>query len=391
MSNNDFYMILPSNASPATNPDNHPSDYIVTWENSIDLDPNYNWTVALTELSYIYSTNTIAMQYGIKYKRITEKFDLANGFTVDVVYDTQQKDIKTQISGIAPYEERTFYCIVNYDEQFEMHSNTPFTYYPDDDTYEKLGFDDYTPKDAVYLHDLGEWVIKAETALTYLYPYYEEEEEEEQITSIEINDLNLKWKYLEEKEDYIFFKTIKKVITTKDLVEFISKECKDIFDTMETVGYDESLRVHFIAKQDIFEVSLLNGLHFVLGFNDMTYHKETSEILYESAKFNQIEQTGDYIPQMNRGNTNMFIYASICKPIHVGHSLVPLLKNIHIDISNDFQLGSSRNYTVINPMYVPVASTSFNSIEINIRNDVGALLTFPSGSITTITVHFKKV
>ena len=38
-------------------------------------------------------------------------------------------------------------------------------------------------------------------------------------------------------------------------------------------------------------------------------------------------------PQLHRGVINMYIYASICQPIHVGHTQVPLLKNIFVDSS----------------------------------------------------------
>lgn len=88
----------------------------------------------------------------------------------------------------------------------------------------------------------------------------------------------------------------------------------------------------------------------------------------------------------------MFIYASICQPIYVGHTLVPLLKNVFVDAKDDIrELGHARNYIVYNPMYIPVASTSFNNIEINIRNDAGKIITFPIGAVSCLTLHFKKM
>jgi len=88
----------------------------------------------------------------------------------------------------------------------------------------------------------------------------------------------------------------------------------------------------------------------------------------------------------------MYIYASICQPIYVGHTLVPLLKNVFVDSSDDNKrVGHARNSIVYNSMYIPVASTSFNSIEINIRNDAGKIITFPHGAISVLTVHFKKM
>ena len=97
-------------------------------------------------------------------------------------------------------------------------------------------------------------------------------------------------------------------------------------------------------------------------------------------------------PQLHRGVMNMYIYASICQPIYVGHTLVPLLKNVFIDSSDDNKrVGFARNSIVYNPMYIPVAFTWFNNTEINIRNDVDKIVTFPNGAISTLTIHFKKM
>ena len=88
----------------------------------------------------------------------------------------------------------------------------------------------------------------------------------------------------------------------------------------------------------------------------------------------------------------MYIYANICKPIHVGHQRAPLLKNIFVDASTDANIhGHARNLAIHNPMYIPVAATSVDHIEINIRNDAGRIITFPKGGITLLTLHFKRL
>ena len=49
-----------------------------------------------------------------------------------------------------------------------------------------------------------------------------------------------------------------------------------------------------------------------------------------------------------------------------------------------------RNMSVQNPMYVNVAASTLNNVEINIRNDAGNIIGFPKGAITVLTLHFKK-
>ena len=63
-------MVLPSNSSPQTHPRNIAADYIVGWDAPIELDPNKNWKVALTEASYIYHPHTISSNLCIEYERI---------------------------------------------------------------------------------------------------------------------------------------------------------------------------------------------------------------------------------------------------------------------------------------------------------------------------------
>ena len=61
-------MVLPSNSSPNTYPRNIAADYIVGWDRAIELDPNENWKVALTEASYIYHPHTISSNLSIEYE-----------------------------------------------------------------------------------------------------------------------------------------------------------------------------------------------------------------------------------------------------------------------------------------------------------------------------------
>ena len=59
MNERGFYIFLPSNASPKEYPDNKVNHFSVRFEKPISL-PNYaHWEVALIELSYVHSLQTI--------------------------------------------------------------------------------------------------------------------------------------------------------------------------------------------------------------------------------------------------------------------------------------------------------------------------------------------
>ena len=86
----------------------------------------------------------------------------------------------------------------------------------------------------------------------------------------------------------------------------------------------------------------------------------------------------------------MYIYASVCAPIQVGDVLVPLLKSTWLNVNKNYQYNEIRNIDIKNPMYIPVASSSINMVEINIRSDSGFLIPFSEGADTSLILHFKK-
>ena len=90
MKSDDFYMVLPSNASPDSQPNNSAGDFIVNWENPIDLDQQAKWHVALTELNYIYHPSTISTNYSIVYDRtvMTEQYNVK----MKLFHDPKAKD-----------------------------------------------------------------------------------------------------------------------------------------------------------------------------------------------------------------------------------------------------------------------------------------------------------
>ena len=75
----------------------------------------------------------------------------------------------------------------------------------------------------------------------------------------------------------------------------------------------------------------------------------------------------------------------------MGGHMVPLLKSIWLDgEKKSYSHGEIINYIVANPMYLPVASTSINSVEVDIRNVFGKYIPFPETAVTSITLHFKN-
>ena len=157
-----------------------------------------------------------------------------------------------------------------------------------------------------------------------------------------------------------------------------------IFDSVfKKVSKEKDGKMKMVPRDEIASMDFLNGLNIVLGFQKRKYtiSYETYYLLTENQ------------PYLRHGINNIYVYSSICQPIRVGEVCVPLLKSIWLDTSSLNQsnvFGEMRNVVIKNPMYIPLSSTSINTIEVNIRSDSGHLLPFVAGSVTSLTLHFKR-
>ena len=88
---NDFYMILPSNSNPNTQPNNAANKFIVEWEEPIIFNNSKNWKVALTEFSYYYQPISSTVDMGIKY---LEERILKNYFEMDFEFDLENETVQ---------------------------------------------------------------------------------------------------------------------------------------------------------------------------------------------------------------------------------------------------------------------------------------------------------
>jgi len=382
----EFYVILPSNASPKRHPSNNASDYVVTWENAINLDPNAKWKVAMTEMNYIYSTTTLDSSYQIRYKKLE---NYKEQVAVEISYNKETK----QLIAISPNQElqaiHEFQAEITKDGRIQLATKTPFRWIPIKDNVLELSAVDLSGK-SVWNNKKQRWELTFEKPLLHKMNVDEADDDDDDAEAkkeMYFGYQTLRYKNYYPREYVYTFGSNVTFSKVSELIAYIAKSCKDIFFKFESTAKKGAGKVRFQTNWDIYEIEFLNGLHFVLGFEVEKFSNDTKEVITQRKI---MDETAKYIAQLKRGNTNMYIYASICQPIRIGHSMAPILKNVHVDMSNDFEVGHSRHYIVYNPMYLDVATTSFNSIEINIRNDAGQVIVFPRGAVTCITLHFKR-
>jgi hypothetical protein len=85
------------------------------------------------------------------------------------------------------------------------------------------------------------------------------------------------------------------------------------------------------------------------------------------------------------GQRLMYVYSDIVSPHLVGDVKVPLLRVVTPKGKRD----EMTNVTFTNPYYLPVARRGFDTIEININNELGIPMPFTGGKSVAI-LHFRR-
>ena len=121
------------------------------------------------------------------------------------------------------------------------------------------------------------------------------------------------------------------------------------------------------------------ALKRIFGLN---YDKDTIEITDRVI--------GDFPANLcNALPTNLLIYTDICEPYITGDVSTKLLRNVSLNL-NQYSYGSIMSKTFSSPVYVPVLCQTFETIEIDIRDQCGEPGSFNFG-MSTLTLHFERM
>ena len=95
---------------------------------------------------------------------------------------------------------------------------------------------------------------------------------------------------------------------------------------------------------------------------------------------------GSMPTDIHAGIHNLFVYCDVLENVPVGDTLAPLLRVVDATGKH----GENVNITFNPARYVPVSKHRFDSIQIDIRSDIGEPVPFESGRLST-TLHFRRV
>ena len=87
----------------------------------------------------------------------------------------------------------------------------------------------------------------------------------------------------------------------------------------------------------------------------------------------------------NLGFHSLYVYGDVVQHRPVGGQKVPLLRIVKIE----GQDGDIVDHPILTPHYIPLARKRFETIEIDIRNDLGEPVPFVQGRVI-VTLHFRQ-
>lgn len=94
---------------------------------------------------------------------------------------------------------------------------------------------------------------------------------------------------------------------------------------------------------------------------------------------------GEYIADVNRTCTALYVYSPIVQSQMVGDTQAPLLRVV--SVKGNFGNIINERYDLI--YYLPLARSNIDQIEVYIRDDVGEYIPFVSGRVVVI-LHFRR-
>ncbi len=135
--------------------------------------------------------------------------------------------------------------------------------------------------------------------------------------------------------------------------------------------FDEITRRITLKLQDEYEVYFSTGLAEILGFIPLKWYHNLEKAEHKA--------------DVKHGFYTLFVYCSLCEAQVVGDYYVPLLRTVNIQGHDGDVIMKSYG----EPHYVPVNTSKFDTIEINIKDDTGHNVSFQSGKVVC-KLHFRQ-
>ena len=232
-------------------------------------------------------------------------------------------------------------------------SNSSMQYYPNNKT------SSYITKIPTRLELNGEWEVGL-AEIKYPHTWYNVREGKNFLEVFRSHNWFAKIKI---KAGY--YKSIKEVVK-----KIMSNGLKEITD-VKLVYDDTSKRITIKCKNNV-TVILKDDIARIFGFVTGT-------------DIQAAVNRGFTLALPETGNQNLYVYTDIIRGQYYGDVVVPILQTVTVKGEH----GTSISKHFERPHYIPLNKTNFDTIDINIRDEVGDLVAFEHGKVN-ITLHFRR-
>lgn len=184
----------------------------------------------------------------------------------------------------------------------------------------------------------------------------------------------------------------------KEIIHELQEGINRAFDACTYGTQEEGTQANFIIRPEDFQhvqLNFKNGfLQFKLlcdckGLHYVDFSDKMKKVLgvEEAVSLTREIVTAPRPCILRRAKPNLiFVYCDICEPNLIGDTAAPLLRVVTLENS---QFGCNVQKTFPSPQYHPLMTNNFQTIEVLLRDDVGAPLPFCSG-VSSVTLHLRK-
>ena len=362
--NMNFYVVLPSNACPNTQPDNNASSYFIDVDNPLVV--KGKWEVALVEYAFNYFNLMVDDPLSITYAKPTDYYKhyyvkFSQGIFNMLYIKKLGVDLYNDEHASFVYvkgRKKFYITILKYRKGTLVFNSL--------EDAKKLGF-------SKLVYEITGAGLKSETEVD-IYTSFDVT-----ITIDFENALQTNSKYL---SSYRLFRK------ADELKEYFAKNLDGI---IVNVQVDKEGLFNFdLDGEKSAEVTMDPLMAQKLGFEKVNNFKiDFKRDENGKGKYTKKTFKGTKKVKLMKAFEQLLIYTSISNPILVGNTMVPLLGTVWVDTrSSDEDIIHD---SIDHPKYIPISTQSINNIEVQIRNDAGKLIQFPYGAKTILTLHFRKI
>ena len=173
-----------------------------------------------------------------------------------------------------------------------------------------------------------------------------------------------------------------------------SRAFQYVIDGVEEPSHKNTIKLRYDSAQNRFVVEFkgrsIYTVPFCLRFPSLLGYKlgfETTDMLEGMTKWIDVSHMPRYPPELNIGMSAIYVYSNIAECQIVGSQSLPLLRVV------PFQMGQSLNHQHWEPYhynYVGLNKKYFDTIEIQLRDDMGRKVHFLGGKVI-VKLHFRRV